>query len=78
MINNAIDICDALDGSAVFVEESVRNLRQSMRAGHIQPGEGVALTDDDEAIVAGSVSAVQAHLAVVRAELEVLKRFYSR
>jgi hypothetical protein len=78
MINNAIDICDALDGSAVFVEESVRNLRQLMRDGHIRPGDGVALTDDDEAIVVGSVSAVQAHLAVVRAELEVLKRFYSR
>lgn len=78
MINNAIDICEVLDGSAVFVDESVRNLRQSMRDGHIQPGDGVALTDDDEAIVVGAVWEVQTHLAVVRAELEVLKRFYRR
>lgn len=78
MINNASDICDTLDGSVVFVEETVRHLRQAMRDGHVQPGDGVALTDDDEAIVVGSVSKVQTHLAVLRAELEVLKRFYSR
>lgn len=78
MINNAIDICNALDGSVVFVEESVRNLRQAMRDGHVQPGHGVALTDDDEATVVGSVREVQTRLAVVQAELQVLKRFYSR
>lgn len=78
MIKNATDICDALNGSAVFVEESVRNLRQSMRDGHVLPGHGVALTDEDEATVVGSVREVQTRLAVVRAELQVLRRFYSR
>lgn len=78
MINNAIDIFEALNGSVVFVEESVRNLRQSMREGHVQLGHGEALTDDDEAAVVGSAWEVQTHLAVVRAELQVLRRFYSR
>ena len=78
MINNAIDLYNALNESVMFVEESVRGLRQMLRAGAIQPGEGVALTDDDEAFVVKSARQVQAHMAVVRAELQVLKRFYVR
>ena len=78
MINNAIDMFNELNDSVVFVEDAVRNLRQSLRDGNIEPGEGVALTDDDEASVARSARDVEAHLAVVRAELQVLKQFYSR
>jgi hypothetical protein len=78
MINNAIDMFNELNDSVVFVEDAVRNLRQSLRDGNIEPGEGVALTDDDEASVARSARDVEAHLAVVRAELQVLKQSYSR
>ena len=78
MINNAIDIYNAVNESVVFVEASVRSLRQMLRTGTIQPGEGLALTDDDEAFVVGSAREVQAHMAVVRVELQVLKRFYGR
>ncbi len=78
MINNAIDIYNAVNESVVFVEASVHSLRQMLRAGTIQPGEGLALTDDDEAFVVGSAREVQAHMAVVRVELQVLKRFYGR
>jgi hypothetical protein len=75
-INNAIDMFNELNDSVVFVEDAVRNLRQSLRDGNIKPGEGVALTNDDEASVARSARDVKAHLAVVRAELQVLKQFY--
>lgn len=77
-INNAIDMFNELNDSVVFVEDAVRKLRQSLRDGNIEPGESVALTDDDEASVARSARDVEAHLAVVRAELQVLKQFYSR
>jgi len=77
-INNAIDMFNELNDSVVFVEDTVRNLRQSLRDGNIEPGESVALTDDDQASVARSARDVEAHLAVVRAELQVLKHFYSR
>lgn len=77
MINNAIDMFNEVNDSVVFVEEAVRNLRQSLRDGNIEPGERVALTDDDEASVARSARDVEAHLAVVRAELQVLKEYYS-
>ena len=78
MINNAIDMFNEVNGSVVFVEEAVRNLRQSMRDGDIEPGERVALSDDDEASVMRSARDVEAHLSVVRAELQLLKEYYSR
>lgn len=76
MINNAIDLLNVLSDSVVFVEGAVRTLRQALRDGEIEPGEGVALTDDDVAFVARSVRDVLAHLAVVGAELQVLQQFY--
>ena len=61
----------------VFVEDAIRNLRQSLRDGNIEPGEGVALTDDEASVVL-SARDVEAHLEVVRAELNLLKQSYSR
>lgn len=78
VINNAIDMFNELNDSVAYVEDAVRNLRQSLRDGNIEPGEGVALTDDDEASVVLSARDVEAHLAVVRAELNLLKQSYSR
>lgn len=76
MINNAIDMFNVLSDSVVFVEDAVSTLRQSLRDGEIEPGEGVELTDDDEAYVARSARNVLAHLAVVGAELQALQLFY--
>jgi len=78
MINNAIDMFNELHFSMVFVEDVVRSLRQSVRDGDIELGEGFALTDDDEDSVALSAQAVEVYLSVVRAELQLLKQFYSR
>lgn len=78
VINNAIDMFNELNDSVVFVEEAVRNLRQSLSDGNIEPGEGVALTADDEASVVLAARDIKAHLAVVRAELDLLKQSYSR
>jgi len=78
MINNAIDIFNALNESVAFVDGMVRNLGRSLRDGDTKPGEGIALTEDDEALVARSVWDVATRLAVVRTELQVLKQFFSR
>jgi hypothetical protein len=78
MVNNAIDMFNELNDSVVFVEGTVGKLRQLQRDGTLEPDERVALTDEDEATVARSARAVGAHLAVVRAELQLLKQFYSR
>jgi hypothetical protein len=78
VINNAIDMFNELNDSVVFVEDAVRNLRQSLSDGNIEPGEGVVLTADDEASVVLAARDVKAHLAVVRAELDLLKQSYSR
>lgn len=78
MINNAIDMFNELHVSVGFVEDAVRNLRQSVRDGDIELDEGFVLTDDDELSFARSAQEVRAHLAVVRAELQLLKQYYSR
>lgn len=35
----------------VFVEDAVRNLRQSLRDGNIEPGEGASGTEPAEAVL---------------------------
>ncbi|HMN94269.1 MAG TPA: hypothetical protein PKC60_13645 [Hydrogenophaga sp.] len=78
MINNAIDLFNTVHQSVVFVEETVVQLRQSMRSGDILPGEGIALTDEDEAKLVRSSAEIKARLDRVRAELLLLKQFHLR
>jgi hypothetical protein len=78
MINNAVDVYNTLDASVKFVELAVRNLRESVRTGDITPGNGLALTDEDEATAIRAAHEVTAQLAPVRAELQVLMQFYRR
>lgn len=78
MINNATDLLDAVHQSVVFVEEAVVQLGHSLRRGDIPAGEGVALTEEDEATFVRSARDVKARLDRVRAELQVLGQFYAR
>lgn len=78
MIDNAIDLFNTLNDSIVFVREAVRDLRQQIGTGALQPGAGRRLTDEDvDAVEAGTLGSATA-LAPVRDELERLKRFYER
>ena len=76
MINNAIDLFNAVHQSVVFVEETVVQLGRSLRNGDITAGEGIALTDEDQLSVVRSATDVKARLERVRTELDRLRRFY--
>jgi hypothetical protein len=78
MIDNAVDVFNALHDSNVFVEDTVEHLRQAVRDGHVDPAEGARLSDDDVAAVRLAAKAVSQKLAVVRAEIQVLKDFHLR
>lgn len=78
MINNAVDVFNAVHGSVSFVEEAVRALRDEVRAGRIQPAPGQALTDEDVAFVEAGARSIGETLARVRDEIAQLKQFYTR
>jgi hypothetical protein len=78
MVNAAIDLFNEVNDSVVFVQETIGHLRQALRDGDIAPGDRVSLVDDDVAAAARAGRDIEAQLAKVRAELKVLKQFYSR
>lgn len=78
MIDNAIDVFNTLNDSVVFVAETVVNLRQALRDGSLEPEAGETLGDDDVTAARQAAQAVEARLAVVRAELQALKAFFTR
>jgi hypothetical protein len=78
MINIAVDLFNTVHQSVVFVEETVVQLRRPIRHGDIRPGEGVTLTDEEEAMFVRSAADLKIRLDRVRAELQLLKQFYLR
>jgi hypothetical protein len=78
MINNAIDIFNAVQRSTAFVAQAVGNLRAALLRKEIEPDQDSRLSDDDVAAVQRSTEAVARQLAVVRAEIQVLRDFQTR
>ena len=76
MIDNAIDTFNAVQQSSRFVVDAVSRLRAAVLEGDIEPAAAQGL--DDAAVAAAERGAreVEALLAPVRTELQVLKRFY--
>ncbi|MFO1328044.1 MAG: hypothetical protein U1F56_11855 [Rubrivivax sp.] len=76
MIDNAIDVFNAVHESSTFVVDVVRHLHAAIVGGELEALPEHRL--DDEAVAATERGAreVEALLAPVRAELEALKRFY--
>lgn len=77
MIDNAIDLFNGIDGAVVYVQDTVRNLREALRAGEVGLADGQRLADDDVHAVEAAGRDIAAHLARVRSEILALKRFYA-
>lgn len=76
MIDNAVDLFNDTEASVAFVQETVRDLREEVRAGRIQPEGPQQLADGDVRAVEAAGGEIAPQMARVRAEIEALKRFY--
>jgi hypothetical protein len=77
MIDNAIDLFNMIESSVGFVQETVRNLREEVRAGRIEPATPLRLADADALAVEQAGRGIATTLARVRAEILLLKAFYA-
>lgn len=78
MVDNAIDVFNALNDSTVFVTETLGHLRAALLREEIELDESVQLSDADLAAARQALAATSRQLARVRAEIQVLKAFQSR
>lgn len=78
MIDNAIDLFNAVQGSVAFCDETVSNLRAELQAGRLDLPAGGSLTPAEQQAFAATLREVRETLERARAEIEALKRFYSR
>lgn len=76
MIDNAVDVFNALHAATTFGEDTVRQLRADLVAGRIEAGEGGRLTAQDEQAFVAGVQGVRQELERVRREIESLKTYY--
>jgi hypothetical protein len=77
MIDNAIDLHNAVDAAIAFVRDTVRHLREDVRAGVVATAGPQRLDDGDVARVDAMWRQLKPAMARVRAEIEALKRFYA-
>jgi hypothetical protein len=78
MLDNAIDLFNAVHDSAVFVADTVTNLRAAIIEGDIPADAPGSLADADVQAVRQATAAVRATLEPVRAEIELLKAMLAR
>jgi len=77
MINNAVDVYNALNASVEYCDETVRHLRQELAEGRLSEVPDVRLSVQDQREFAAAAQGLRQAMARVRAEIESLKRFYS-
>lgn len=78
MIDNAVDVFNALHASVEYCDETVRNLRQELAEGRLSEMPQTRLSAQDQQEFADAAQGVRQAMARVRSEIESLKRFYSR
>lgn len=76
MVDNAVDVFNALHASIEFCDDAVRNLLTDLDAGRLAPPAGSALDAAEAAAFSVASSALRQTLAGTRREIESLKRFY--
>lgn len=76
MIDNAIDLFNAVHESVAFVRETVAGLRDEVGSGRLQPASGQGLTEGDAQAVDAACRRVGLALDRVRDEVARLRRFY--
>lgn len=78
MINNAIDLFNAVETSRAFLAEAVRELHAAIRRGELTPDAGEGLSDAEAAATLSACDELAARLAPTRAALAELKAFQGR
>lgn len=78
MINNAVDVFNALNASVEYCDETVRHLRHELAEGRLSEVPPARLSAQDQLEFATAAQGVRQAMARVRSEIESLKRFYSR
>ncbi|MBL8324231.1 MAG: hypothetical protein JNJ89_04655 [Rubrivivax sp.] len=78
MIDNAIDLFNAVDAALAFAQETVGHLRDEVRAGRIAPPAPLGLSEADAAAFSQAAGRIAPVLARVRTEVLALKQFYLR
>ncbi|MBI5719562.1 MAG: hypothetical protein HZC37_17980 [Burkholderiales bacterium] len=77
MIDNAVDLFNTVESAVAFVQETVANLREEVRAGRIEAAGRLRLTEADAQVAEEVGRGLAMSLARVRAEILVLKQFYA-
>lgn len=77
MVDNAVDVFNAIHGSIVFCDDSVRQLHDDVTAGRLAMPPGGALDAADVAAFGLASAALHQSLASARRGIEALKRFYA-
>ncbi|NWG74349.1 MAG: hypothetical protein HXY24_07050 [Rubrivivax sp.] len=77
MVDNAIDVFNAVHGSIAFCADAVGGLHGDVEAGRIALPPGTALDAADAAAFSDAAQALQRDLVRTRGDIEALKRFHS-
>jgi len=78
MIDNSVDVFNALNASMEFCDDAVRQLRADLAAGRLDEVPRTGLSAQDQEAFTAELREVRQELARVRTEIESLKRIYSR
>jgi hypothetical protein len=78
MIDNAIDVFNSLNASVEHSDATVRHLRDDIAAGRLAEVPDGRLSALEQQAFAAAAQEVRHTMARARAEIEALKRFYSR
>lgn len=78
MVNNSVDVFNAVNASVEFCDEAVQQLHADLVAGRIDAVDRGGLSPQELETFTAELRVVRQELARVRAEIESLKRFHSR
>lgn len=76
MIDNAIDLFNTTYDAIAHAEQTVRELREALAAGLLEPSATDSLTEDEHRAFVERLREAARRVEPVRAEIEALKRFY--
>lgn len=77
MVDNAVDVFNAVHGSIAFCADAVRHLHDDVVAGRLAMPPGGALDAADAVAFAAAADGLRGRLTAAREGIEALKRFYA-
>lgn len=76
-IDNAIDLFNTTHEAIIHAEQSVRQLREALTAGQLEPAGADSLTVEEQRAFEQQLREAARQLEPVRVEIEALKRFFA-